>query len=131
MQKEGIGVIYLQTYKQNNIMPKVGKKEFEYDEEGMAAAEAEAAKQETPEETPEVQLPSEEILEQIFEVIAGTEFNDADQGHLAVMQQIILLLQQDPELSQDLASGDITVSQFALKLYRDMEEQAGGEEEME
>ena len=44
MQKEGIGVIYLQTYKQNNIMPKVGKKEFEYDEEGMAAAEEEAAK---------------------------------------------------------------------------------------
>jgi hypothetical protein len=112
LQKEGIGVIYLYIMAEENL-----------DEEVVA--------EEAAEETPEVQLPSEEILEQIFEVIAGTEFNEADQGHLAVMQQIILLLQQDPELSQDLSSGDITVSQFALKLYRDMEEQAEEAEEME
>jgi len=45
LKKEGIGVIYLYTNKLNNLktMPKVGEKEFEYDEEGVAAAEAEAA----------------------------------------------------------------------------------------
>ena len=103
-------------------MPKVGEKEFEYDEEGMAAAEAEAAETGQDVDQANVVLPDEGTLEEIFEVVAGEEFNEADARHMEIMGQVIALLTQNPELSEALASGDMTVSEFAIKLYRDMEQ---------
>ena len=120
MKKEGIGVIYI--HNQLIIMPKVGEKEFEYDEEGMAAAEAEAAETGQDVDQANVVLPDEGTLEEIFEVVAGEEFNEADARHMEIMGQVIALLTQNPELSEALASGDMTVSEFAIKLYRDMEQ---------
>lgn len=99
-------------------MPTVGNKEFEYDEEGMEAAEAEAA-QTGQEVEPQVgALPDEGTLEEIFKVVSGTEFDEGDEAHMQMMQQIVILLTQDPELSEALASGDMTVSEFAIKLFR-------------
>ena len=121
MKKEGIGVIYI--HNQLIIMPKVGDKEFEYDEEGMAAAEAEAAKSGQDVEQAEPVLPDKDTLIEIFEVVAGEPLDENDEAHAEIMQQIVILLGQDPELSGALASGEMTVSEFAIQLYRDMEAQ--------
>jgi len=103
-------------------MPKVGKKEFEYDEEGIAAAEAEAANTGQDVEQAEPVLPDKETLVEIFEVVTGEPLDENDEEHVAMMQQIVILLSQDPELSAALASGEMSVSEFAIKLYRDMEQ---------
>ena len=118
---EGIGGIYI--HNQLIIMPKVGDKEFEYDEEGMAAAEAEAAKSGQDVEQAEPVLPDKDTLIEIFEVVAGEPLDENDEAHAEIMQQRVILLGQDPELSGALASGEMTGSEFAIQLYRDMEAQ--------
>jgi len=104
-------------------MPKVGEKEFEYDEEGMAEAEAEAAATGQDVEQAEPVLPDKDTLVEVFEVVAGEPLDESDEAHVEIMQQIVLLLAQDPELSEALASGEMTVSEFAINLYREMEGQ--------
>ena len=103
-------------------MPTVGNKKFEYDEEGMEAAEAEAAQTGQEMEQRVGALPDEGTLEEIFEVVSGMAFDEDDDAHMQMMQQIIILLTQDPDLSEALASGDMTISEFAIKLYRQQPE---------
>ncbi len=89
----------------------------------MAAAEAEATKTGQDVEQAEPVLPDKDTLVEIFEVVTGEPLDENDEAHAAMMQQIVILLSQDQELSKALASGEMTVSEFAIKLYRDMEKQ--------
>ena len=131
-------------------MPKVGDKEFPYTEEGMAAAEAEAAAtgleieiddaasqlpqeeiappeeevlEEAVEETEEpAEMPDEAIMGQLFEVVFGTAYDPDSPEAQEQMQQLMDLLSSDPRLTAALASGELSVSEFAIQLYRVMEE---------
>lgn len=131
-------------------MPRVGDKEFPYTEEGMAAAEAEAAAtgleieiddaasqlpqeeiappeeevlEEAVEETEEpAEMPDEAIMGQLFEVVFGTAYDPDSPEAQEQMQQLMDLLSSDPRLTAALASGELSVSEFAIQLYRVMEE---------
>ena len=134
-------------------MPRVGDKEFPYTEEGMAAAEAEAAAtgleieiddaasqlpqeeiappeeevlEEAVEETEEpaepAEMPDEAIMGQLFEVVFGATYDPDSPEAQEQMQQLMDLLSSDPRLTAALASGELSVSEFAIQLYRVMEE---------
>jgi|TARA_R100000482_G_C5129197_1_gene150731 hypothetical protein len=138
-------------------MPKVGDKEFPYTEEGMAAAEAEAAAMEQPamdeaamleqllnelptevpdeegaleeamaEAEPEAEMelpedmPEEETVMQIFEEVFGNAFDDSSPEDIQKLEFILMELASDPELVAGLSSGEISISEFAIQLYRKM-----------
>ena len=132
-------------------MPRVGDKQFPYTEEGMAAAEAEAAAtgleieaddaasqlpqeemmdapeeevaEEAVEETEEpAEMPDEAVMGQLFEVVFGTAFDADNPEAQEQMQQLMDILSADPRLTAALASGELSVSEFAIQLYRVMEE---------
>ena len=131
-------------------MPRVGDKEFPYTEEGMAAAEAEAAAtgleieiddaasqlpqeeiappeeevlEEAVEETEDpAEMPDEAIMGQLFEVVFGAAYDPDSPEAQEQMQQLMDLLSSDPRLTAALASGELSVSEFAIQLYRVMEE---------
>tara|TARA_R100000234_G_C4940538_1_gene152743 strand:+ start:118 stop:594 length:477 start_codon:yes stop_codon:yes gene_type:complete len=138
-------------------MPRVGDKEFPYTEEGMAAAEAEAATMEQPamdeaamleqllnelptevpdeegaleeamaEAEPEAEMelpedmPEEETVMQIFEEVFGNAFDDSSPEDIQKLEFILMELASDPELVAGLSSGEISISEFAIQLYRKM-----------
>tara|TARA_R110000824_G_scaffold127331_2_gene287464 strand:- start:2740 stop:3192 length:453 start_codon:yes stop_codon:yes gene_type:complete len=129
-------------------MPKVGDKEFDYDEEGIAAAEAEAAGvdeaavleqllNELPTEVPEEEgvleealeepepelpedMPDEETVMQVFEEVFGNAFDDSSPEDIQKLEFILQELATDPELAAGLASGEISIAEFAIQLYRKM-----------
>jgi len=129
-------------------MPKVGDKEFPYTEEGMAAAQAEAeatglpieeddmasqlpqeeieseepAAEEMMEEPQEGSLPSEEIISEVYSVVFGDAFNPGDENSEEQMEMLKSILSADPKLSQMLSSGEMTISDFAVNLYRMMDD---------
>jgi len=129
-------------------MPKVGDKEFPYTEEGMAAAQAEAeatglpieeddmasqlpqeeieseepAAEEMMEEPQEGSLPSEEIISEVYNVVFGDAFNPGDENSEEQMEMLKSILSADPKLSQMLSSGEMTISDFAVNLYRMMDD---------
>tara|TARA_B100000519_G_scaffold199235_1_gene210075 strand:- start:282 stop:809 length:528 start_codon:yes stop_codon:yes gene_type:complete len=97
LKKKGIGVIYLQPF---NIMPQVGDKKFKYDEEGMEAAEAEAAK--TGQQVEEAS-PNDSFMEA---VTAGIEQAENPPSEDEVPQEI---------LDEMLAAGDQAVTEEAAE----------------
>ncbi len=131
-------------------MPKVGKKEFEYDEEGIAAAQAEAANTGQDVETDEASmidevlanlpeddapipeaeapipveeeqapLPDEGILLQLYQVVHGAEYDPSSPEDQQKLQQIRSVLENDPAVAEGIASGDLSMTEFAIQLYRD------------
>ena len=132
-------------------MPKVGKKEFDYDDEGIAAAEAASAatgeemvgdpsmvdKVEDvlaevgmtpeepmpdvePEEEVEAPLPDEGLLMQLFEVVYREPFNPDDPDHQGKLSMIQGTLDENPDMAEGLKTGDVTVTEFARRVYRGM-----------
>lgn len=145
-------------------MPKVGDKEFSYDEEGMAAADAEAARtglpvedvgegdqanmldqimaqlpeegEEPPAEVagaevtteamdsmlnaeePETTMPDEGLMMQLFQVVYGVDYDPASPQDQQRMAEIQSVLASDPTMSEGLMSGDVSMTEFALQLYR-------------
>jgi hypothetical protein len=59
---------------------------------------------------------------QLFEVVFGTAFDADNPEAQEQMQQLMDLLSSDPRLTAALASGELSVSEFAIQLYRVMEE---------
>ena len=129
-------------------MPRVGKKEFAYDEPGMAAAEAEAAAldqatsalpnevtpgdvtEEVVAETPvvgdEVAPPLDDaVMAQLFEALFAEDFDPDNPQAVEMMDQIQSFLDSNPEIAEALASGEVTVDQFAIMLRRSMEAPQG------
>ena len=134
-------------------MPKVGKKEFEYDEEGIAAAQAEAANTGQDVETDEASmidevlanlpeddapipeaeapipvedeeqapLPDEGVLLQLYQVVHGAEYDPSSPEDQQKLQQIRSVLESDPAVAEGIASGDISMTEFAIQLYRGQE----------
>ena len=74
MKKEGIRVIFLK------ITLKIMAEEIEVESEEMEQRVG--------------ALPDEGTLEEIFEVVSGTAFDEDDEAHMQMMQQIIILLTQ-------------------------------------
>lgn len=102
-------------------MPTVGNKKFEYDEEGMEAAEAEAAEtnQEMEMGMDKGSMPSNEILIELFEAMVGEALDESNDNHAVAMAGIQEFLSQNPEIAEALSSGEMTVSQLALKLFKE------------
>jgi len=140
-------------------MPKVGKKEFPYDEEGIAAAEAEAAQgdqstmideimaqlpeegEEPPAESAGAEVPAEaleEVLDteepaplpdeglmmQLFQVVYGAEYDPASPEDQQRMSEIQSVLESDPAMAEGIMSGEVSMTEFALRLYRNEPEGA-------
>ena len=132
-------------------MPKVGKKEFDYDDEGIAAAEAEAAAtgevvtedpsmvdkvedvlaevgmapdepmpEIEPEEEVEAPLPDEGLLMQLFEVVYREPFDPDNPDHQSKLAVIQGTLDENPDMADGLKTGDVTVTEFARRVYRGM-----------
>jgi len=129
-------------------MPRVAGKEFPYDEEGMAAAEAEAAAldqatdalpnevtpgdvtEEVAAENPvvaeEVAPPLDDaVMAQLFEALFAEDFDPDNPQAVEMMDQIQSFLESNPEIAEALASGEVTVDQFAIMLRRSMEAPQG------
>ena len=126
-------------------MPKVGDKQFPYTEEGMAAAQAESeatglpieeddmaselpqeemmeAPEEAPEEEMQGELPSDDIINQVYEVVFGSAYQEGKEDADEQMSALRDILSSDPKLSSMLSSGEMTMSDFAVKLYRMMDD---------
>ena len=137
MQKWGSGLFFK--------MPKVGDKQFPYTEEGMAAAQAESeatglpieeddmaselpqeemmeAPEEAPEEEMQGELPSDDIINQVYEVVFGSAYQEGEEDAEEQMSALRDILSSDPKLSSMLSSGEMTMSDFAVKLYRMMDD---------
>ena len=105
-------------------MPKVGNKKFKYDEEGIAAAQAEASNTGQGMETDEsnmidevlANLPEDGEPMENPEMEAPTSMEDQQK-----LQQIRSVLDSDPAMVQALASGDASMTEFAIQLYRGQE----------
>ena len=83
-------------------------------EEAMAEAEPEA-EMELPEDMPE-----EETVMQIFEEVFGNAFDDSSPEDIQKLEFILMELASDPELVAGLSSGEISISEIAIQLYRKM-----------
>ena len=124
-------------------MPEVKGKDFPYTPEGIAAAEAEAAaidqatqdlpNQNTPADAAEMaaaEMPTveaevgepldEAIMAQLFEALFAEAFDPDDPEAVEMMAQIQSFLDANPQVSSAIASGEVTLDQFALMLRRSM-----------
>ncbi len=136
-------------------MPTVGKKKFKYDEEGMAAAEAEAVDSgqemsmvdkvddtlsdlempeqdiampdemepsvdEMAEEEPETDVPDQGLLMQLFRIVYRQDYDPNNQKHQSQLSVIESTLDQNPEMASRLKDGEMSMTDFALRVYKGM-----------
>tara|TARA_R100001510_G_C7656636_1_gene216874 strand:- start:4494 stop:4754 length:261 start_codon:yes stop_codon:yes gene_type:complete len=64
-------------------------------------------------------MPSNEILIELFEAMVGEELDESNDNHAVAMAGIQEFLSQNPEIAEALSSGEMTVSQLALKLFKE------------
>tara|TARA_B100000131_G_scaffold108404_1_gene105267 strand:+ start:2836 stop:3351 length:516 start_codon:yes stop_codon:yes gene_type:complete len=77
--------------------------------------------EEQPSETEEsTMLPDEGLVLQLFEVVFGSPFDPASPADQQKVQQIEASLEADPAMAEGLKSGDVSMTEFALQLYREM-----------
>ena len=141
-------------------MPTVGNKKFNYDKEGMEAAELEAQQTgqdmdmvdkvddtlsrldmastedvpetteevltEEPEVTPEDAVPDEGMLMQLFRIVYREDFDPANQKHQSQLSIIESTLDQNPEMVKELKAGDMSMTDFAIRVYKGMAPSAEG-----
>ena len=72
----------------------------------------------TPVEEAPTPLPDEGIVLQLFQVVYGTEYDPNSMEDQQKLQQIRSVLDSDPAMAQALASGDTSMTEFAIQLYR-------------
>ena len=124
-------------------MPEVQGKDFPYTPEGIAAAEAEStaidqATQELPNQNTPVdaaeeaaadmpvveeemgEVLDEAVMAQLFEALFGESFDPDDPEATDMMAQIQSFLDANPQVATALASGEVSIDQFALMLRRGM-----------
>ena len=129
-------------------MPEVAGQKFDYTPEGIAAAEAAAAGEPSadamldelvsvlpeegddlsveelqepepePEQPEDVQMPSDEILIDLFESIYGEELDESEQAQ-EQLQDLKELLAELPELAAAIAAGEISPSEAAIMIFRE------------
>ena len=129
-------------------MPEVAGQKFDYTPEGIAAAEAAAEGEPSadamldelvsvlpeegddlsveelqepepePEQPEDVQMPSDEILVDLFESIYGEEMDESEQAQ-EQLQDLKELLAEMPELAAAIAAGEISPSEAAIMIFRE------------
>ena len=129
-------------------MPEVAGQQFDYTPEGIAAAEAAAVEEPSadamldelvsvlpeegddlsveelqepepePEQPEDVQMPSDEILIDLFESIYGEELDESEQAQ-EQLQDLKELLAEMPELAAAIAAGEISPSEAAIMIFRE------------
>ena len=129
-------------------MPEVAGQQFDYTPEGIAAAEAAAEAEPSadamldelvsvlpeegddlsveelqepepePEQPEDVQMPSDEILVDLFESIYGEELDESEQAQ-EQLQDLKELLAEMPELAAAIAAGEISPSEAAIMIFRE------------
>ena len=73
-----------------------------------------------PEEEAEALLPDEGLLMQLFEVVYREPFNPDDPDHQGKLSMIQGTLDENPDMADGLKTGDVTVTEFARRVYRGM-----------
>jgi hypothetical protein len=128
-------------------MPEVAGQKFNYTPEGIAAAESaaevgtsadamldelvsvlpeegddlsveEAVQEPEPEQPEDVQMPSDEIIVDLFESIYGEEMDESEQAQ-EQFQDLKELLAEMPELAAAIAAGEISPSEAAIMIFRE------------
>ena len=78
----------------------------------------EALDSQTEEATPNM-IPDEGMMMQLFEIVYGGKYDPASPMDQERIQKIESMLQEDPELAGKINSGELSMTEFAIKLYRD------------
>jgi len=128
-------------------MPEVAGQKFNYTPEGIAAAEVaaegelsadamldelvsvlpeegddlsveEAVQEPEPEQPEDVQMPSDEMIVDLFESIYGEEMDESEQAQ-EQFQDLKELLAEMPELAAAIAAGEISPSEAAIMIFRE------------
>ena len=71
-----------------------------------------------PEQPEDVQMPSDEILIDLFESIYGEELDESEQAQ-EQLQDLKELLAEMPELAAAIAAGEISPSEAAIMIFRE------------
>ena len=89
-------------------------------EEGddLSVEEAVQEPEPEPEQPEDVQMPSDEILIDLFESIYGEELDESEQAQ-EQLQDLKELLAEMPELAAAIAAGEISPSEAAIMIFRE------------
>ena len=89
-------------------------------EEGddLSVEEAVQEPEPEPEQPEDVQMPSDEILVDLFESIYGEEMDESEQAQ-EQLQDLKELLAEMPELAAAIAAGEISPSEAAIMIFRE------------
>ena len=71
------------------------------------------------EETTPVEVPDEGMMMQLFEIVHGGAYDASSPVDQQRLAQIESLLSQDPDLLGKLNSGEMSMTEFAIRVYRD------------
>ena len=69
-------------------------------------------------EEPETTMPDEGLMMQLFQVVYGVDYDPASPQDQQRMAEIQSVLSSDPTMSEGLMSGDVSMTEFALQLFR-------------
>ena len=81
---------------------------------------------EEPEVTPEDAVPDEGMLMQLFRIVYREDFDPANQKHQSQLSIIESTLDQNPEMVKELKAGDMSMTDFAIRVYKGMAPSAEG-----
>tara|TARA_R110001583_G_scaffold75304_1_gene207427 strand:+ start:2346 stop:2804 length:459 start_codon:yes stop_codon:yes gene_type:complete len=79
-------------------------------------------------ETPEDESPEadEGLLMQLFKVVYREDFDPADAEHMSQLENIKGTLADNPDMVQALESGEMSMTDFALRVFKSIEPPEGG-----
>lgn len=135
MQKEGIGVIFIIFYNKkvmaerkqpkgmveqnpSNMIDKLMEALPEEDAPETASTLDEALEMQTEEATP-MTGPDEGMMMQLYEIVYGASYDPASPMDQQRLFQIEDILSKDPDALEQLKSGEMSMTEFAIRVYRD------------
>ena len=72
------------------------------------------------ESSPEDSVPDEGMLMQLFRIVYRQDYDPSNQKHQSQLSIIESTLNQNPEMVKDLKQGDMSMTDFAIKVYKGM-----------
>lgn len=76
--------------------------------------------EEMAEEAEESGMPDQGMLMQLFRIVYREDFDPANQKHQTQLSVIENTLEDNPEMAEKLKDGEMTMTDFALRVYKGM-----------
>ena len=76
--------------------------------------------EEDAESSPEDSVPDEGMLMQLFRIVYRQDYDPNNQKHQSQLSIIESTLDQNPEMVKELKAGDMSMTDFAIKVYKGM-----------